>query len=131
MRSKTVDTPISKLFVEIGTYLGVIPAAAITAAAVNFKTEKAAFFKLGHFLNANHDGSGTLAGVNRQAYIDGVALYTQVEFAAAAQQYVHAVTRDERIRFIGPGFHTYSVTLSSSVANIYNMQEGYISVQEL
>jgi len=132
MRSKTVDAAFPKLGLEVVASGGAVPASpALTVATLNFKLERAGLFRIYHHVNTNHDSSSTLSGLNRQVFVDGTGLYTQVEIAAAAQQYVHGISSGSSIMRLGAGFHTVYMSVSSSVANIWTMQEGQLSVQEL
>jgi len=131
MRSKTVDSVLSKLGLEAPASGGSVPAAAMTVSILNFKLDKSGLFRVSHFINCNHDGSATLAGLNRQVYIDGTGIYGQVEVDAFAAQYVHGTVFGSRIMRLGAGYHVITIGLSASVGNIWTIQEGYLSVQEL
>lgn len=131
MRSKTVDAAVPKLALETPASGGQVPAAAITVAVLNFKLEKSGLFRISHFINCNHDATATLSGLNRAVYIDGVSIYGQAEIAAFAAQYVHGISSSTRIMRLGAGYHVVTMALSSSVGNIWTIQEGYLSVQEL
>lgn len=131
MRSKNVDVAVPKLALEVAASGGQVPTAAITVSMLNFKLDKSGLFRITHLINCNHDSSATLAGLNRQIYINGTGIYGQVEIAAFAAQYVHGISSGSRVMRLGAGFQVVTMGISASVANIWSIQEGYLSVQEL
>lgn len=131
MRSKTVDAAFPKLGLEVAASGGQVTAAAMTVASLYFKLDRSGLFRVSHFINCNHDASSNLAGLNRAIYVDGVSIYGSAEIAASTAQYSHGISSSSRIMRLGAGSHAITMVLSSSVGNIWTIQEGYLSVQEL
>lgn len=132
MKSKPIDAGVvPKLWLEGSYGSALLPATYVNLVTLKFRLMKPVIVRIGHYINCHRDNSASSIAGWRQVLLDGVQLYSQVEFDVTTVPFGHLFCSGERIKSLSSGDHTVAFNAMGTVANIMATDEAYLYVQEL